>query len=212
VAGAGPAGCISPTRQAPASRLADPRVEQNPADSTFGFGVVFSDRALEFLRDDDAETYERITPQMEMWTDLVVAHRGVPVRIDGIGFAAIGRLKFLLLLQKQLAGVGIIPEFHENISSKTNCKATTWSSPPDGVNSFVRRAHGDAFGHQREESQQQVSAGSAYPRFETLTQTFVENEAGTFNAHHYRHAAGDEHLRRRMRRRDLEARRPCPHG
>src|SRR5207244_3287290 len=24
--------------------------------------------------------------------------------------------------------------------------------------------------------------------FDTLTQTFVENEAGTFNAHHYRHS------------------------
>ena len=60
--------------------------ERNRADDTFGFGVVFSDRALEFLQADDPETYERITPQLEAWVDLVVAHRGERYVIDGIGF------------------------------------------------------------------------------------------------------------------------------
>ena len=64
-------------------------VEQNARDSTFGFGVVFSERALEFLRGDDPETYERITPAMEAWTDITVVHRGTPVVIDGIGFTGI---------------------------------------------------------------------------------------------------------------------------
>ncbi len=45
-------------------------VEQNPAGATFGFGVVFSDRALEFLRDDDPDTFAAITPQMESWNDM----------------------------------------------------------------------------------------------------------------------------------------------
>ncbi|HEY9530973.1 MAG TPA: monooxygenase, partial [Burkholderiales bacterium] len=62
VAGAGPAGLYF----AYLAKRAHPEwqielVEQNPADSTFGFGVVFSDRALEFLRGDDAQTYELIT-------------------------------------------------------------------------------------------------------------------------------------------------------
>src|SRR6266850_1022466 len=152
VAGAGPAGLYFSylaKRHHPDWQIRV--VEQNPADSTFGFGVVFSDRALEFLRDDDAGTYERITPQMEMWTDLVVVHRGTPVRIDGIGFAAIGRLKFLQLLQKQLASVGILPEFTKTLGSKSELQGYDLVVAADGVNSFVRRAHGEAFARRTNE-------------------------------------------------------------
>src|ERR671924_1164860 len=119
VAGAGPAGLYFSylaKRERPDWQL--DVVEQNRADSTFGFGVVFSDRALEFLREDDPATYELITPQMETWTDLTVVHRGTPVVIDGIGFAAIGRLKLLQLLQRQLESVGVVPEYEKTISSE----------------------------------------------------------------------------------------------
>jgi len=89
VAGAGPAGCILLSRQAPASRLADPRRRAEPGRFHLRLRRgVLGPRARIPARD-DAETYERITLQMEMWTDLVVVHRGTPVRIDGIGFAAI---------------------------------------------------------------------------------------------------------------------------
>ena len=66
ILGAGPAGLylayLIKRRRADADILL---IEQNPADATFGFGVVFSDRALEFLRDDDPETFAAIAPQME---------------------------------------------------------------------------------------------------------------------------------------------------
>ena len=77
IVGAGPAGLYLAYllhRQRPDDPVRI--VEQNPPDSTFGFGVVFSDRALEFLRDDDPETYDLLTPAMERWADLTVTHRG----------------------------------------------------------------------------------------------------------------------------------------
>ena len=114
-------------------------VEQNRADSTFGFGVVFSDRALEFLRGDDPATYDLITPQMEAWSDITVVHRGTPVVIDGIGFAAIGRLKLLRLLQQQAASVGIMPEYETAVSGEEQGYDLVVAA--DGVNSTVRGWH-----------------------------------------------------------------------
>ena len=46
--------------------------EQNPAGATWGFGVVFSDQALEFLRADDPETVDAIAPRMESWKNITL--------------------------------------------------------------------------------------------------------------------------------------------
>ena len=104
ILGAGPAGLYLSyliKRRQPGAEVTV--IEQNPADATFGFGVVFSDRALEFLRGDDPETYAAIVPHMESWNDMTLVHRGERVVIDGIGFAAIGRLMLLQLLQARAA-------------------------------------------------------------------------------------------------------------
>ena len=99
ILGAGPAGLYLAFLIKRRDRNADVTViEQNPADATFGFGVVFSDRALEFLREDDEDTYAAIVPRTESWDDMALNLRGERVVIDGIGFSAIGRLQLLQLL------------------------------------------------------------------------------------------------------------------
>src|SRR5664279_5061025 len=118
ILGAGPAGLYLAyllKRRRPGADIT--LIEQNPADATFGFGVVFSDRALEFLRDDDPETYAAIAPQMEAWNDITLVHRNERIAIDGIGFAAIGRLKLLQLLQARVRSVGIEPQFGRAVTS-----------------------------------------------------------------------------------------------
>jgi 2-polyprenyl-6-methoxyphenol hydroxylase-like FAD-dependent oxidoreductase len=187
VAGAGPAGlyfAYLAKRHAPHWEIRV--VEQNPRGATFGFGVVFSDRALEFLRADDPGTYALITPRMETWSDLTVVHRGTPVVVDGIGFAAIGRLELLRLLQQQAASVGLAPEFERPLASAGELEGYDLVVAADGANSFVRRAR--EFGTSLSHLTNKFAWFGTRKLFATLTQTFVQNEHGTFNAHHYRHS------------------------
>src|SRR6201990_3133595 len=73
--------------------------EQNPEGATWGFGVVFSEAALEFLRTDDPDTVDAIAPRMEGWKNITLNLRGARGEIDGVGLSSIGRLGLLKILQ-----------------------------------------------------------------------------------------------------------------
>ena len=191
ILGAGPAGLYLAyllKRQNPDDEVRI--VEQNPADSTFGFGVVFSDRALDFLREDDPETFELVVPKMERWTDLALFHRDEKVTIDGVGFAAIGRLQLLQLMQQRLHSVGVVPEYRRCVSDEQALQGYDLVVAADGANSFVRRSLEHEFGTRIEPLANKFVWYGTTQRFETLSQTFVTTEAGTFNAHHYRYTPG----------------------
>jgi 2-polyprenyl-6-methoxyphenol hydroxylase-like FAD-dependent oxidoreductase len=162
--------------------------EQNPADATWGFGVVFSDRALEFLRADDPETEKVITRRMETWQDVVLRHKGEEIRIDGVGFSAIGRLDFLLTLRDRVRSVGVEPHYNHTIKSVDELKDFDLIVAADGGNSLVRRSFEGDFKTSLSYLDNKFVWYGTTKRFETLTQTFVENEIGTFNAHHYRYS------------------------
>jgi 2-polyprenyl-6-methoxyphenol hydroxylase-like FAD-dependent oxidoreductase len=191
ILGAGPAGLYLAyliKRRAPATDVAV--IEQNAADATFGFGVVFSDRALEFLREDDEDTYAAIVPHMESWNDMTLDLRGERVVIDGIGFAAVGRLHLLQLLQARAASAGVTPVFRRIVKSLEELAGFDLVVGADGVNSLVRRTHAEAFGAEVSYLTNRFAWFGTTQRFDTLTQTFVETEQGCFNAHHYRYAPG----------------------
>ena len=162
--------------------------EQNPAGATWGFGVVFSDRALEFLREDDADTVDLIAPRMETWRDITVVHRGKAIAIDGVGFSAIGRLELLRLLQQRARTAGVTLAFDTTVGSLDDLGDCDLIVAADGVNSLLRRTFESEFRPSLTYLEGKFAWYGTTKRFETLTQTFVENELGTFNAHHYRYA------------------------
>jgi len=191
ILGAGPAGLYLGYLLKRRRPDADVTVlEQNPAGATFGFGVVFSDRALEFLREDDAETFAAIMPQMESWNDMTLVHRNERIVIDGIGFAAIGRLKLLQLLQARVRSVGVEPKFDRAVTSLDEFNAFDLVVGADGVNSLVRRSLADELGASVSYGANRFAWFGTPKSYDTLTQTFRHTPIGDFNAHHYRYAPG----------------------
>ena len=162
--------------------------EQNAAGATWGFGVVFSEQALEFLRADDPGTVDAIAPRMQSWRNITLNLRGESVEIDGVGFSSIGRLDLLTILQQRASSAGVTPRYDTLIRSVDQLADYDLIVAADGLNSFVRRAFEGDFGTSLSYSANKFAWYGTTKRFETLSQTFVATELGAFNAHHYRYA------------------------
>jgi 2-polyprenyl-6-methoxyphenol hydroxylase-like FAD-dependent oxidoreductase len=189
IAGAGPAGLHLATLLRLKRPEAEIRVvEQNPEGATFGFGVVFSDRALDFLAADDPELHAALTARLESWQSITLNHPDGKVVIDGIGFTAIARLELLRLLTARCRAAGVEPEFGTALAGPEAFAGYDLVVAADGVNSTLRRA-GD-FGTEIKELTNRFAWFGTTRCFDTLTQTFRRTDLGAFNAHHYRYAPG----------------------
>ena len=163
--------------------------EQNPADATFGFGVVFSDTALDFLQADDPETHALITPLMERWSDMTLSLLGERVTLDGIGFSAIGRLQLLQLLQQRARQLGVIIRFNHALARLDDIEAEAdLIVGADGLNSLLRRTAEDEFAPKLDYFSNHFAWFGTPRPFDTLTQTFIRSQHGVLNAHHYRYS------------------------
>jgi 2-polyprenyl-6-methoxyphenol hydroxylase-like FAD-dependent oxidoreductase len=189
ILGAGPAGLyLSLLLKRSGLDLSLQVVEQNAPDSTFGFGVVFSEDALEFLKQDDPAIFNAITPELERWSGIAIYHRGERVMLDGIGFTAIGRLHLLQLLQKQVRDEGIAVTFNHPVTDLAEFADADIIVGADGVTSLVRRSDEAAFGASLSYLTNRFAWFGTSKVFGTLSQTFIETPHGPVNAHHYRYS------------------------
>ena len=190
VLGGGPAGltlAILLKRDDPAHQVRV--VERGPRGATWGFGVVFSDRALDFLRVDAPELHGLLTPRMQSWRDLTIVHSDVRIPISGNGFAAIGRLELLHALQREAERLGVVLEFERPTADVRDLGDADLRVAADGAFSASRDARADAFGTRIDWRHNRfVWYGTTLP-FDTLTLTFRRHELGVFCAHHYRYAS-----------------------
>jgi anthraniloyl-CoA monooxygenase len=164
-------------------------VEQNPPDATYGWGVVFSDRALSFLEASDPQSYRDLERRLQTWDDQAIVHRGQPVRIDGPGFSGIARLELLRVLQERCRRLGVRLQFDTRLADPAVLAGYDLIVGADGVNSAVREAGRAHFRPSVEVlSNRYVWYGTARA-FDCLTLTFREHRDGVFVAHHYRYDA-----------------------
>lgn len=186
ILGAGPAGLYTAILIRRLMPHVQVRVtEQNPEGATFGFGVVFSDRALEFLKADDPETHDLVTPHMERWQNMTLNLPDGQVTLDGVGFTAVGRLHLLEILTERARALDIPIRFGTQVTDIEELEADLVVGA-DGLNSLVRRTLEDSFKPKIEYFDNHFAWFGATVPFDTLTQTFIETEFGPMNAHHYR--------------------------
>lgn len=188
IVGGGPAGLyfallmkkLDPAREI---RL----LEQNPANATYGWGVVFSDRALSFLETSDPDSHLDIKSNLEIWEKLVIVHKGQPVAIDGSVFSGISRIQLLHILHEHCQRRGVDLQFEtrlDDLDVFADCDLVVGA---DGVNSFVRQKYSDVFQPALELRSNKYIWYGTRQLFDALSLIFRANQDGVFVAHAYRY-------------------------
>lgn len=188
IVGAGPAGLYF----AALMKQLDPGhdiviVERNPRHATWGFGVVFSDRALDFLRADDEQLYAYLNPHLEYWPEITIVHNDTRIPIAGNGFASIGRLELLTLLYKYVEKLGVRINFDTDATKLSDLGPADLIVGASGAFSWIRSENEARFGTTVDWRSNKFIWYGTTKAFNSLTLTFRETERGVFCAHHYRY-------------------------
>ncbi len=167
--------------------------EQNGADDTFGFGVVFSDETLDEFFSADPDSYEMIRDTFAYWTDIVVDRQGEQTVIGGNGFAGCSRRTLLQLLQKRCEQVGVRIHFDTMIDTANFEERFSDSDLivlAGGINSPIREKYAKEFGVKTEHRPNYFTwMGSTKP-LDAFTFFFQKTEHGHFCAHTYQYEEG----------------------
>jgi anthraniloyl-CoA monooxygenase len=161
-------------------------IEKNPADQTFGWGVVFSDETLGNLLEADPETHTQITRSFAHWDDIDIHFRGQVLRSRGHGFSGVARKRFLQILQERAASLGVKLRFDTEVTSESTLNGYDLVVASDGVRSAVRAFSPDVFQTDLDLRKCKYIWLGTHRTFDAFTFLFAETEHGVFQVHAYR--------------------------
>ncbi|MGE0740264.1 MAG: FAD-dependent monooxygenase [Hyphomonadaceae bacterium] len=167
--------------------------EQNRADDTFGFGVVFSDETLDEVLDADPQSYDALRGAFSYWSDIVIERDGERTTVGGNGFAGCSRRALLGLLQERCRAVGVRLHFETIVAAEdihTRFADCALIVVAQGINSPIRNRYTQEFGVRIVEQRNKFCwLGSTRP-LDAFTFFFENTPAGTFCAHTYQYEDG----------------------
>lgn len=192
IVGGGPSGlylAILVKRRRPDCQITV--IEQNSADSTFGFGVVLADSGLSRIQEADAQVYERIVEKMTFNGCQTIDVNGQPIDLQHPSKGgAIARIDLLHVLQAEAAALGVDVRFGQRIDHPRELEALGLGDADvvvgaDGINSVVRTADEEGFGTSRSHLTNHFAWFGTRRVFEKSALVFREWEGGSFVAHYY---------------------------
>ncbi len=189
VVGGGPAGLYFALLAARAGEHQVTVFERNPADATYGWGVVFSEGTLSELREVDHMTFLGLEENLVRWSAIDIHHRSWGLRSYGHGFSAISRQTLLGILQQRAMDLGVTIEFASERGPEVVEDDYDLVVAADGVNSQLRSAFESAFGPRIDFHPTRyiwLGAPFAFPAF---TFIFQETPHGLFQVHGYPYSA-----------------------
>jgi anthraniloyl-CoA monooxygenase len=166
--------------------------EQNRADDTFGFGVVFSDETLSEFLSRDPESYEMIANSFAYWDGIRVRYKGQDIRCGGNGFAGCARLTLLQILQSRAEAVGVDVHYGVTIDPadiETRFASSDVIVASDGVNSRIREHFADIFKPSITATRNKFTWMGSTRQLADFTYFFRETPHGIIVAHCYQYNA-----------------------
>lgn len=190
VIGAGPAGLYFSLL----AKKHDPRheitvYEQNPQGATYGWGVVFSDIGLAFLREADPDFFDKFVAHHERCDYMEIVHRGTRVQVQGNHFSRTSRIDMLAVLERACLQAGVQIRHQQRVDDVAQLAAgVDMLVAADGSNSAVRKQYADHFRPAFERRRNKFAWYGTRQRFHPVSLIFREAEHGIFIAHSYQYS------------------------
>ncbi len=197
IIGGGPAGlyfAILFKKSRPSAKVTV--YEKNPADQTWGWGVVFSDETMENFRVADKPSHDAIQETFARWTAIDVHFRGRMVRSGGHSFCGIRRAKLLQILQARASELGVAMhfdvdlQFEGNVEDDPRLKGCDLIIAADGIHSRVRESQREVYAPDITLGRSKFIWLGSDKSFDTFTFYVRENQHGLFQVHAYQFDEG----------------------
>ena len=186
IIGGGPAGLFFAYLMGRAHAGHDIRVyERDPEGATYGWGLVFSDVALAFVREIAAEVYDSITAGQVVFDDMEIVHQGRHVTLAGNTFHRMARLDLLGALHRHCREAGVVLQFDRRIDDVSDLADADLIIAADGANSAVRTRYRDRFEPTLDERPNLLAWYGTIRLFEPLSLIFRQTSHGLIIAHCY---------------------------
>ena len=190
IIGAGPAGLyfsLLAKKHDPSHEITI--YEQNPQGATYGWGVVFSDIGLAFLREADPEFFGRFVAHHERCDYMEIVHQGTRVQVQGNHFSRTSRIDMLAVLEQACREAGVRILHQQRIEDVARLAGEVdMVVAADGSNSAVRKQYAEHFRPAFERRRNKFAWYGTRQRFHPVSLIFREAEHGIFIAHSYQYS------------------------